>query len=319
MEFKHISVLLSEVVEGLNLSKEKTIVDATLGGGGHSLKVAQVIDGGTLICIDKDTTAIEHSKIKLSEELEKFYNENNDFKIPKVIFAHNDFVNISRVLDENGINKVDGILADLGVSSYQIDNSERGFSYMNDAELDMRMNKSQKLTAEHVVNLYKPDKLMQIIRDFGEERYSRRITEAIVNARPIKTTLELSEIIKKAVPGNYYKTGGHPAKRTFQAIRIEVNNELGILEKFVVDSVDRLNKNGRVAIITFHSLEDRIIKQTFKQLEKSCICPPKTPICICAHKPSLRIITKKPIEPSEEEIKNNPRSASAKLRIAEKV
>ena len=311
MGFSHVTVLLKETTEGLNLRPNSTVVDATVGGGGHAQEILERIPGGKLVCIDKDISAIEHSKTKLTNA-----NRGQDTEL---IFMHSDFVKIADILEENNIQKVDAIVADLGVSSHQIDTVERGFSYMNDAELDMRMDVSQTKTAHHVVNLYKPEELFRITRDFGEERYAKRITEAIVKNRPVKTTLQLSEIIKDAVPGNYYKTGGHPAKRTFQAIRIEVNGELEIIEKFIVDSVEKLEKGGRIAIITFHSLEDRIVKQTFKHLERQCICPPRTPICICQNKASLKIITKKPIEPSEEEIKNNSRSGSAKLRIAEKV
>jgi len=306
--FHHISVLLGEVIDGLNLKKGSTVVDATVGGAGHSSEIAKYITGGTLVCIDKDTSAIEHSQSKLKNM------GGVDIK-----FAHSDFVNIAKVLDEQGIPKVDAILADFGLSSHQIDTSERGFSYMTDAPLDMRMDRDADLSAYHVVNLYAPERLFRLIRDFGEERYARRITENIVASRPINTTLELAEVIKASVPGNYYKTGGHPAKRTFQAIRIEVNNELGSIEKFIRGGVARLNKGGRIALISFHSLEDRIVKQTFKQLASECLCPPRTPICICGHKATLKILTKKPIEPTEAELKQNPRSHSAKLRVAEKI
>jgi len=300
MAFNHISVLLNETIDALNLKPKMTVVDATVGGGGHSTEIQKKIPGGKIIALDKDIAAIEHTKTKLTN----------------AEFHNTDFVNITEVLDGR---KVDAIMADLGVSSHQIDTADRGFSYMNDAPLDMRMNQSQTKTAHHVVNVYKPEDLFKIIRDYGEERYAKRITDAIVNSRPIETTLQLAEIIRKAVPGNYYKTGGHPAKRTFQAIRIEVNNELGVIEKFITDSVNSLNKGGRIAIITFHSLEDRIVKQTFKHLATDCLCPPRTPICICHNKAKLKIITKKPIEPTEEEQKINPRSQSAKLRVAEKV
>lgn len=303
MAFKHIPVLFSEVIDGLKLSENKTVVDATVGGGGHSSAILERIGGGTLICIDKDTAAIEHTKTKL----------------PNAKFVHDDFANIANILYDLGISEIDAIVADLGVSSYQIDTAERGFSYMNDAPLDMRMNTDSQKTAFHVVNLYKPEQLLALIRDFGEERYAKRITDAIVANRPIHTTAQLSKVISEAVPGSYFKTGGHPAKRTFQAIRIEVNEELEYLEKFIVHSVGRLKKGGRIAIITFHSLEDRIVKQTFKKLATDCICPPRTPICICRHKASVKIITKKPTEPTQEELKTNPRSHSAKLRIAEKI
>jgi len=302
--FNHIPVLLDEVIEALNLSKGKTVVDATVGGAGHSRAIAKQIPGGTLVCLDKDKAAIEHSQSVLK----------NDAKL-----IHSDFVHVGKVLDQLGIKKIDAVLADLGVSSHQIDTAERGFSYMTDAPLDMRMNREADLTAEKVVNIYPAERLLCIIRDFGEERYARRITEAILKARPIKTTLELAEVCKSAVPGNYFKTGGHPAKRTFQAIRIHVNNELDSIEKFIKDSTARLVKGGRIAIISFHSLEDRIVKQTFKKLSTDCLCPPRTPMCICGHKATLKTLTKKPIEPSEAELKTNPRSHSAKLRVAERI
>jgi 16S rRNA (cytosine1402-N4)-methyltransferase len=299
----HIPVLLSEAVEALNLKNGKTIVDATLGGGGHSTQIAKTLESGTLICIDQDINAINNSKSKI-----------------KATFVHDNYENISAILDSLKTDKIDGILADLGVSNHQIDTPVRGFSYMHDAPLDMRMDATNnERMAHHVVNNYPPAKLNEIIRDYGEERYHNRITQAIVAARPVQTTLQLADIIKGAVPGNYYKTGGHPAKRTFQAIRIEVNQELASIEKLITSSVQRLNKNGRIAIISFHSLEDRIVKQTFKHLATDCICPPRSPQCICHHRATLRLITKKPIEPTLDEIKRNPRSASAKLRIAEKI
>ena len=301
--FHHIPVLLSEVIEALNLKAGKTVVDATVGGAGHSRQIAKLITGGTLICIDKDRAAIEHSQLILKDAK----------------FVHSDFVHIAKVLDDLGIEKVDAILADLGVSSHQIDTAERGFSYMSDAPLDMRMDKTQRLTAYDVVNAYPAERLLCIIRDFGEERYARRITEAIVKSRPINTTLELAEVCKSAVPGNYYKTGGHPAKRTFQAIRIHVNGELDSIEKFIKDGTSRLAKGGRIAIISFHSLEDRIVKQTFKTLSTDCLCPPRIPMCICGHRATLKILTKKPIEPTDAETKTNPRSHSAKLRVAERI
>jgi len=310
MGFNHTPVLLKEAIKALNLGAGKTIVDATLGLGGHTKAILEKIPGGTLICIDKDIAAIEYTKTEIDVAKDD---------LQTVEYAQGDYADIAKILDEKGIGSVDGILADLGVSSYQIDTAERGFSYMHDALLDMRMDRNAARTAYHVVNFIKPEKLMQIIRDFGEEKYARQITEAIVAARPLDTTLELAEVIKKAVPSSYYKTGGHPAKRTFQAIRIEVNNELESLEKFITAGTAKLKKGGRIAIITFHSLEDRIVKQTFKTLATDCICPPRSPVCICRHKATLKILTKKPIEPGEEERENNPRSHSAKLRIAEKI
>lgn len=306
--FNHVPVLQDSVIDALNLGSGKIVVDATVGGAGHSSEIAKKITGGTLICIDKDQAAIEHSQSILK-------------KIPgtEIKFAHYDFVNIAKVLDDLGIEKVDAILADLGVSSHQIDTAERGFSYMSDAPLDMRMNQTADLTAYHVVNMYPQEKLLAIIRDYGEERFARKITENIIAARPIKTTLQLAETIKNAVPGSYYKTGGHPAKRTFQAIRIEVNSELDAIEKFIRDGVARLKKGGRIVIISFHSLEDRIVKQTFKRLASDCLCPPRTPVCICGHIATLKILTKKPIEPTDAETKVNPRSHSAKMRMAERI
>jgi len=298
----HIPVMLEECIQALNLKAGQTVVDATVGGAGHSWRIAKQIPGGTLICIDRDKAAIEHSQQKIQGVNAKF--------------IHANYADIASVLD---CEKPDAIFADLGVSSHQIDTGSRGFSYTADGELDMRMDRTGKLTAYHVVNMYPADKLFTIIRDFGEERYARRITEAITKARPVKTTLELAEIIKSAVPGSYFKTGGHPAKRTFQAIRIEVNNELVALEKFVKDGVKLLKKGGRIAIITFHSLEDRIVKQTLKTLAADCLCPPRTPFCICGHRASVKILTKKPIEPTEAEQKSNSRSHSAKLRVAEKI
>ena len=295
--------MLDEAISALNLTKGKTVVDATTGGAGHSRRIAKLIAGGTLVCLDKDKAAIEHSQTIVKDAK----------------FVHSDFVEIAKVLDNLGIKQVDAILADLGVSSYQIDTPERGFSYMNNAPLDMRMNRDSDLTAEKVVNIYPAERLLVIIRDLGEERYARRITDAIIKARPIKTTLELAEVCKSAVPGNYYKTGGHPAKRTFQAIRIHVNSELDVIEKFIKSGTGKLRKGGRIAIISFHSLEDRIVKQTFKTLSTDCLCPPRSPMCICGHKATLRVLTKKPIEPGELEIKNNPRSHSAKLRVAERI
>jgi 16S rRNA (cytosine1402-N4)-methyltransferase len=298
----------SEVINALALKNGATIVDATVGGAGHSKEIAKHIKSGTLICIDQDNDALCASW----EELNKI----NDVKVSMV---HANFVDIREKLDELGILKVDGIMADLGVSSFQIDEISRGFSYTKDAPLDMRMNRGQKLSASEVVNEWREEELKRIIENFGEERYSGRIASAIVNARPIQTTGQLSEIIKSAVPEGYGKTGGHPAKRTFQAIRIAVNNELAILEKFINDSVEVLSPKGRLVMISFHSLEDRIIKQAFKRLATDCVCPPKTPICICGHKATVKILTKKPIEPTAHEIKENPRAASAKIRVIEKL
>jgi len=307
--FTHIPVLLNETIDLLKLGKGKTVVDATVGGAGHSRQIATRIPGGILVCIDKDQAAIEHSQSVLKGR--------DDVK---VFFAHSDFVDVAGVLNSYGIKKIDAVLADLGVSSHQLDTADRGFSYMADAPLDMRMDQKRGIvSAHHVVNVYPVDRLFAIIRDYGEERYARRIAEAIAKRRPIRTTLELAEVIKAAVPGSYYQTGGHPAKRTFQAIRIQVNGELDVIEKFIRDSAARLQKGGRIAVISFHSLEDRIVKHTFKTLATDCLCPPRAPICICGHKAAIKILTKKPIEPSEAESRANPRSHSAKLRVAEKI
>jgi 16S rRNA (cytosine1402-N4)-methyltransferase len=307
----HVPVLIKEVLNGLDEcirvggkhnKENKIVVDTTAGGMGHSSQIAsRLAKGSKLICIDKDADAIKLNKDKV--------------KFDNVVFVNDGFENIKSILKGE---KTDAILCDLGVSSYQIDTPERGFSYMKDGVLDMRMNQSAKRDAAHVVNNYSFDRLYEIIKEYGEEKFAKSIASAIVAKRPIKTTGELSKIIVDAVPGSYFKTGGHPAKRTFQAIRIEVNRELEILEGFIRDAVDCLNPNGRIAIITFHSLEDRIVKQTLKELATDCICPPKTPKCICNHHATVNILTKKPIEPTAEEIKFNPRAASAKLRIAEK-
>ncbi|KAI4453207.1 s-adenosyl-methyltransferase mraw [Holotrichia oblita] len=287
VRFKHIPVLHKEVLEGLNIQADKTYLDVTVGGGGHSsLIAAKLGKAGKLICLDKDDAALEASKLKLKQ-------------FSNVTIVKSDFKDFKDVLGET---KFDGILADLGVSSHQIDTAERGFSYRFDGPLDMRMDTTQELTAEIVVNTYEEKKLADIIYQYGEEKLSRRIAWAIVKARPIATTGELVKVITKAVPGSYfYKTGRHPATLTFQAIRIEVNGELEGLAQFVEDAADALNQNGRLAIISFHSLEDRIVKQTFKKLSTDCLCPPKCPKCICGHKATVKILTSKPTTASAEE------------------
>jgi len=313
----HVPVLLQEVLNGLDGSiqfgnkEQKIIVDATAGGMGHSKALAQVLSKdddakrNKLICIDRDDASYA--------EFKKTFGT-GAFKC-ETAFSQCSYETIKNVL---GTQKVDVILADLGVSSHQIDDASRGFSYMNEGPLDMRMCQSDKRDASHVVNNYSLERLTEIIREYGEERYAKQIATAIVGARPLKTTTELAKVIQNAVPGSYFKTGGHPAKRTFQAIRIEVNGELVNLEKFVRDAVDCLKPNGRLLVITFHSLEDRIVKQTFKELATDCICPPKIPKCICNHHATIDIITKKPIVATEAEMKKNPRSHSAKLRIVQK-
>lgn len=310
MDFKHVSVLLNECIEALNIKEDGIYVDCTLGGAGHSSEIVKRLSPkGKLIGIDQDKNALEASKKRLEE-------------YDNVIYVHNNFYNIKEVLDELNIERVDGILMDLGVSSHQLDEGERGFSYMKDAPLDMRMNRDSNFSAYNVINNYSEEELTRVIREFGEEKFARRIAKFIVDRRskkPIETTYELVDIIKAAIPAKARREGPHPAKRTFQAIRIEVNNELGILDKAIEDGTAKLNKGGRIAVITFHSLEDRIIKNKYKQLEDPCTCPKEFPVCICGKKPEIKIITRKPIEPSEIEVEENPRSRSAKLRVAEKI
>ncbi len=310
MEFRHVSVLLEECLKGLNIKENGIYVDCTLGGAGHSKEIIKRLSKeGKLIGIDQDRDAIKAAK----ERLKDYEN---------VIYVHDNFYNLDEILKNLNIEYVDGILMDLGVSSYQLDNDERGFSYMKDASLDMRMNRDNGLSAYEVVNGYSKEKLYRIIREYGEEKFASRIADFIVKKRensPISTTFQLVDIIKAAIPARARREGPHPAKRTFQAIRIEVNNELGILDKAVEQGINHLNPEGRMAIITFHSLEDRIIKNKFKSLENPCTCPKEFPICVCGKKPQIKILTKKPIEPSEEEVEENPRSRSAKLRIAEKI
>lgn len=310
MEFKHVSVLLNECIEGLNIKENGIYVDGTLGGGGHSLEILKNLSSeGLLIGIDQDTDALKAAGIRLQ-----------DFS--NVKYVHSNFYNIDKVLSDLEIEKIDGMLMDLGVSSYQLDTGDRGFSYMQDAELDMRMNRENDLSAYEVVNDYSEEEIYRIIRDYGEEKFAKRIARFIVERReeePIKTTLELVEIIKAAIPARARREGPHPAKRTFQAIRIEVNSELSILNKAIEDGVNRLNKGGRMAIITFHSLEDRIVKLKFKELATSCTCPKEFPICVCGGVAKVKVISRKAIEPSEKEILENPRSRSAKLRVIEKL
>lgn len=310
MEFKHVSVLLNECIEGLNIKENGIYVDGTLGGGGHSSEILKNLsDKGLLIGIDQDRDALKAA----SARLQNYKN---------VKYVHNNFYNIDSILNDIGIEKIDGMLMDLGVSSYQLDTGDRGFSYMQDAPLDMRMNRDNSLSAYEVVNNYDEEELYRIIRDYGEEKFAKRIARFIVENREkkkIETTLELVEIIKAAIPAKARREGPHPAKRTFQAIRIEVNSELSILNKAIEDGVNRLNKGGRMAIITFHSLEDRIVKLKFKELATACTCPKEFPICICGGKAKVKIISRKAIEPSKEEVDENPRSRSAKLRVIERI
>ena len=311
MEFKHVSVLKNECIEGLQIKSSGTYVDGTFGGGGHAMEVISRLNGnGRFVGIDQDQDAVENGRAKLEPYKEKAQLVRDNFS--NIISIMKDFHNVA----------VDGILLDIGVSSYQLDTGERGFSYMHDAELDMRMDQRNPMTAKRMIAEYSEKELANIIKDYGEERWATRIAQFIVAERkikPIETTGELVEVIKKAVPKGARKDGPHPAKRTFQALRIAVNNELGILEQAIEDMAGLLAPGGRLCIITFHSLEDRIVKQTFHRLEHPCTCPPEFPVCVCGKKPSIRVITRKPILPSEEELEFNPRARSAKLRILEKL
>ena len=309
MEFKHISVLKDESISGLNINPDGVYIDCTTGGGGHSLEIAKRLNKGRLICFDKDTDALSFAKDRLKDYLDK------------ITFINDNFANFDSHLEDLGIEKVDGILADLGVSSYQIDTAERGFSFMKDARLDMRMNKEQKLDAEYIVNNYSEEDLARIMFTYGEEKNSRQIARKIVKIRetkPIKTTFELRDIVVSSYPPKFQ---GKPSlcNKVFQAIRIEVNNELKDLEISVEKMLQKLNKFGRLCIITFHPLEDRIVKQAFKLHSTNCICPPRIPMCICNHKADINLITRHPIVPTDNELLSNTRSGSAKLRIAEKI
>ena len=310
MEFKHISVLLNECIEALDIKEDGIYVDCTLGGAGHSLEILKRLSSkGRLIGIDQDEDALKAAKEKIKE----FNN---------VTYVHDNFYNIKSILDKLEIEKVDGIFMDLGVSSYQLDNTERGFSYMRDAKLDMRMDRSKGITAFDVVNNYEEQQIADVLRNYGEEKFSKRIANFIVDRRkdkPIETTLELVNVIDAAIPAKFKRDGGHPAKRTFQGIRIEVNGELKILDKAIEDGIERLNSGGRMAIITFQSLEDRIVKVKFKSLEDPCKCPKELPMCVCGKTPIVKLISRKPIRATEEELEVNSRSRSAKLRVAEKI
>lgn len=309
MEFKHISVLLDETIEELHIKPDGIYVDGTLGGGGHAYHVCQKLsEKGRYIGIDQDADAIAASTKRLAP-----------FK-DKVTIVRDNYVNMPKVLHDLGIEHVDGILLDLGVSSFQLDEKERGFTYREDVPLDMRMDQRQSLTARDIVNDYSEMELFHIIRDYGEEKFAKNIAKHIVMERqesPILTTKRLAEIVDHAIPMKMKKQGGHPAKRTFQAIRIEVNHELDVLEKNLNDMIDLLNPGGRFCIITFHSLEDRIVKNAFRTAQNPCVCPSDFPVCVCGRKPKGRVITRKPILPSGEEMEVNPRSKSAKLRIFE--
>lgn len=310
MEFKHFSVMLNETVDGLNIKDGGIYVDGTMGGGGHSFEILSRNDKISLIGIDQDKEAIAAA----SKRLEPFYGR---FKT-----VNDNFSNIKEILRKLDIEGIDGVVLDLGVSSYQLDNKERGFSYMQDAPLDMRMNQDGDLSAYDVVNGYGTEELTHIFYEYGEENWSKRIAEFIDERRkkaPVKTTGELVDIIKAAIPQKARMKGSHPAKRVFQAIRIEVNGEIRILKDAIEDFLDVLNSGGRLSVITFHSLEDRIVKNVFSERAKGCICPPEFPVCVCGKKADIKVITRKPILPSEEELNENSRSKSAKLRIAEKI
>ena len=308
-EFVHVSVLLDETVGGLNVRPDGIYVDGTLGGGGHSEAIAKQLTTGRLIGIDQDADAIRAAGERLAP-----YGE-------RVTIIQSNYEAMSDILDTLRIERVDGIMLDLGVSSFQLDTAERGFSYMEDATLDMRMSREGSRTAADVVNGYTEDALYRVIRDYGEEPFAKNIAKHIVRERetkPIETTLELVDIIKGAIPAKARRTGGHPAKQTFQAIRIEVNRELEVLQNSVDGMIRRLAPGGRICIITFHSLEDRIVKQIFRKNESPCICPPEFPVCMCKRRSLGTVITKKPILPSEEETERNRRAKSAKLRIFER-
>ncbi len=300
-EFTHTTVLLEETVAQLPLACGEVFVDCTMGGGGHSERILQ-LSTGRLIAIDKDDQAFLYARKRLAPYADR------------ITFVKSDFHDIKRVIQEQGIVGVDGIVVDLGVSSFQLDDAERGFSYQKDAPIDMRMDRQAAFSAYDIVNGYDKQALQRVIYEYGEERYGARIADAIIRHRPIETTLELAEVIKQAIPAASRRTGPHPAKRTFQALRIEVNDEIGSLQRALEDMIDVLSPGGVLSVITFHSLEDRIVKNTFRTAEHPCTCPPEFPQCICGKKSKGRVLTRKPILPSEEELERNPRARSAKLR-----
>ncbi len=310
MEFVHRSVLLWECIDALNIKPDGIYLDGTLGGAGHSSQIAQRLTTGRLIGVDRDTVALEAAKQRLAPWMDR------------VTLVHSNFSEIASILDDLGLDKIDGMLFDLGVSSPQLDDGSRGFSYMADAPLDMRMNREDGLTAYHVVNEWPREELRRILFDYGEERYAPLIAAAIERKRaekPIETTMELVDIIRSAMPPQALREKQHPAKRSFQAIRIAVNDELGSVDRMLAAAVDRLNPGGRLAVITFHSLEDRIVKSAMNQASKGCTCPPEFPVCVCGNKPKVKVLTRKPIVSGKEELDENPRARSAKLRVAERV
>lgn len=308
--FSHKPVLLRECIEGLHIRPGFTYVDCTTGGGGHSYEIARRLSGDArLICLDRDTDALSAAKTRLK-----------DFS-DKITFVHTNFSDLGEILDKLQVNNLGGVLADLGCSSYQFDTPERGFSYMHDAPLDMRMDTDSGLTAYDVVNTYGEDELQRILYEYGEEKFAPKIAKEIARSReiaPIRTTFELANLIKKALPAAAKIDGPHPAKRSFQAIRIEVNHELDAISPALKAAAERMVTGGRIAVISFHSLEDRCVKNTFADLARGCTCPRDFPVCVCGRKPIVNLITRKPILPSEEELEENPRARSAKLRIAEK-
>lgn len=310
MAFKHTSVLLEETVEGLAVKPDGTYVDATLGGGGHAFEVCRRLSSkGSFIGIDQDAAAIEAAKARLSDFGEK------------VTIVRSNYCDLKSRLRELGVDRVDGIVLDLGVSSYQLDTADRGFSYRVDAPLDMRMDQRQTRTARDIVNNYSEMELYRVIRDYGEDKFAKNIAKHIVQERkkhPIETTGQLNEVIRRAIPMKIQKTGGHPSKRTFQAIRIELNRELDVLKDSLDEMIDMLNPRGRICIITFHSLEDRIVKSAFRKNENPCTCPSHFPVCVCGKVSKGKVVTRKPILPTVEEMESNSRSKSAKLRIFER-
>ena len=309
-EFYHVSVLLEECIEGLAIKPDGIYVDGTLGGAGHSSRIAAELTTGRLIGIDRDPVALKAAGERLAP-----YSD-------RVTLVHSNFCEIAKVLDDLGIDAVDGILLDLGVSSPQLDDGSRGFSYMTDARLDMRMDSGDALTAETIVNTWSYEELRRILFDYGEERYAPQIAAAICRRReqqPIQTTLELVDVIRSAMPAQALREKQHPAKRSFQAIRIAVNDELGAVRKVMDAAIPRLKQGGRLAIITFHSLEDRIVKNGMADAAKGCTCPPSFPVCVCGKKPQVKLITRKPVVSGDEELEFNPRARSAKLRICEKM
>lgn len=310
MEFNHIPILLDEIIKGLKVNEEGVYVDGTLGGAGHSVEIAKRLTSGKLIGIDQDKNAL-----KKAREVLLPYKD-------KTILVHDNYENIIEILENHNISKVDGILLDIGVSSHQFDEGSRGFSYRQDALLDMRMDRTSNFSAWNVVNEYSEKELEDVIWNYGEERWAKRIAEFIVEERKVEaidTTFQLLAVIKKAIPKKVRMEGSHPGRKTFQGIRIEVNRELEVLQNSIAKMCRSLKVGGRIAIITFHSLEDRIVKEAFRELFQECICPPELPICTCNKKREIKIITRRPIIPSKEEIERNPRSRSAKLRIAEKI